>query len=40
VTDGVPILIGEKADKEEQQATSSSMTFLSLQCEVVDMFVF
>jgi hypothetical protein len=41
VIDGVPILIGEKADKEEeQQATSSSMTFLSLPCEVVDMFVF
>jgi hypothetical protein len=35
MTDGVSILIGEKADKEgEQAATSSNFTFLSLQYEV------
>jgi hypothetical protein len=32
MTDGVSILIGEKADKEEEeQATSSNFTLLSLQ---------
>jgi hypothetical protein len=31
MTDGVSILIGKKADKEEEQATSSNFTFLSLQ---------
>jgi hypothetical protein len=34
MTDGVSILIGEKADKEEEEeqaATSSNFTFLSLQ---------
>jgi hypothetical protein len=32
---GVFILVGEKADKEEEeQATSSNFTFLSLQYEV------
>jgi hypothetical protein len=35
MTDGVSILIGEKADKEEEeeeeQATYSNFTFLSLQ---------
>jgi hypothetical protein len=34
VTDGVSILIGEKADKEEEEATSSNLPFLSLQLEV------
>jgi hypothetical protein len=35
MTDGVFILIGEKADKEEEeQATSSNFTLLSLQYEV------
>ena len=35
MTDGVSILIGEKAYKEEEQAaTSSNFTFLSLQYEV------
>jgi hypothetical protein len=35
VTDGVSILIGDKADKEEEeQVTSSNFTFLSLQLEV------
>ena len=36
MTDGVSILIGGKADKEEEkeQATSSNFTFLSLQYEV------
>jgi hypothetical protein len=36
MTDGVSILIGEKADKEEEekQATSYNFTFLSLQYEV------
>jgi hypothetical protein len=36
MTDGVFILVGEKADKEEEeeQATSSNFTFLSLQYEV------
>jgi hypothetical protein len=34
MTDGVSILIGEKADKEEEEeqaTTSSNFTFLSLQ---------
>jgi hypothetical protein len=32
MTDGVSVLIGEKADREEEeQATSSNFTFLSLQ---------
>jgi hypothetical protein len=36
MTDGVSILIGKKADKEEEEqaATSSNFTFLSLQFEV------
>jgi hypothetical protein len=37
MTDGVFILVGEKADKEEEeekQATSYNFTFLSLQYEV------
>jgi hypothetical protein len=37
MTDGVSILIGEKAykeEEEEEQATSSNFTFLSLQYEV------
>ena len=36
MTDGVFVLVGEKADKEEEeeQATSSNFTFLSLQYEV------
>jgi hypothetical protein len=37
MTDGVSILIGEKADKEEEEeqaTTSSNFTFLSLQLEV------
>jgi hypothetical protein len=36
MTDGVSILIWEKADKEdeEEQDTSSNFTFLSLQQEV------
>jgi hypothetical protein len=36
MTDGVFILVGEKADKEEEeeQANSSNFTFLSLQYEV------
>jgi hypothetical protein len=35
MTDGVSILIGEKADKEEEEhANSSNFTFLSLQYEV------
>jgi hypothetical protein len=35
MTDGVSILIGEKAYKEEEeQTTSSNFTFLSLQYEV------
>jgi hypothetical protein len=35
MTDGISILIGKKADKEEEeQATSSNFTFLSLQYEV------
>jgi hypothetical protein len=36
MTDGVSILIGEKAykEEEEEQSTSSNFTFLSLQYEV------
>jgi len=34
VTDGVPILVGEKAYKEEEQAPSSNFTFLSRWKEV------
>jgi hypothetical protein len=36
MTDGVSILIGEKAykEEEEEQASSSNFTFLSLQYEV------
>jgi hypothetical protein len=36
MTDGVSILIGEKAykEEEEEQASSSNFTFLSLQYQV------
>jgi hypothetical protein len=36
MTDGVSILIGEKADEEEEEqaTTSSNLIFLSLQLEV------
>jgi hypothetical protein len=38
MTDGVSILIGEKADEEEEEeeqaTTTSNFTFLSLQLEV------
>jgi hypothetical protein len=34
MTDGVFILVGEKADKEEEQQATSNFTFLSLQYEV------
>jgi hypothetical protein len=34
MTDGVSMLIGEKADKEEEQAISSNFTFLFQQYEV------